>query len=278
MKSVKMLSEQVFVLTGCASGIGKHMATVLANAGARVMMTDINVQALDQAVAQYGWDNDRIKTAALDVRDPEGWTTILQNTVQHWGQIDVLMNIAGVVQTGKIPYKQADQIDFHIDINLKGTLYGCNAIVPILIQQGHGHIINIASVAGHIPVPGLSLYSASKFGVRGFSHAIAADLKPHGISVSVLCPDAVATPMLDAEADMEDSEFVFAGTHILTVEEIEYAILNRILPKAPTEVILPTASAWLAKLFAVAPIFSTRITPLFRSKGLKNRIKYKNNQ
>ena len=129
MKSVKMLSEQVFVLTGCASGIGKHMATVLANAGARVMMTDINVQALDQAVAQYGWDNDRIKTAALDVRDPEGWTTILQNTVQHWGQIDVLMNIAGVVQTGKIPYKQADQIDFHIDINLKGTLYGCNAIL-----------------------------------------------------------------------------------------------------------------------------------------------------
>lgn len=266
------------MLTGCASGIGKHMAGVLANAGACVMMTDVDLHAVDQDIAQHGWDTDRVGSAALDVRDAAAWEAVVQETKQRWGKIDVLMNIAGVVQTGRIPYSEMGLVDHHIDINLKGTIYGCQAMAPIFIEQGHGHIINIASVAGLLPVPGLSLYSASKFGVRGFSHSIAADLKPHGVQVTVLCPDAVATPMLDAEAEMEDSEFVFAGTRILTVEEIEYAILNRALPKAPLEIALPLASGLLGKFFAVFPALAARVNPLFFGKGQQRRERYKKRQ
>src|SRR5205823_4569252 len=111
----------------------------------------------------------------------------------------------------------------------------------------HGHIINIASMAALAPIPGISLYSASKYAVRGFSLAAAQELRAHGVYVTVVCPDAVQTPMLDAQLAHDEAAATFSGPRLLTVEEVGRAIIGQGLARRPLEIYLPPSRGWLAR-------------------------------
>lgn len=268
------LENRVFFLTGCASGIGRHLAGVFLRGGARVFATDHAWEALEARAAGDRWPVERLRLRALDVRDRAAWEAAVGEAVDAWGRIDVGMNIAGVTYAKPVHESAEDRIDQLVDVNLKGTIHGTQCFARHMIARGGGHIVNIASMAALSPVKGLCLYSASKFGVRGFSLSAAMDLKPLGVDLTVICPDAVDTPMLEAEARMPDAALVFTSKRPLTVFDLERAMLRRVLPQRPLEVSLPRRMGALTRLAGTFPGLLGTLGPLFWKAGARHQAEY----
>jgi 3-oxoacyl-[acyl-carrier protein] reductase len=148
------------------------------------------------------------------------------------------------------------------------VIHGTRAAAAVMVAQRAGHIVNMGSLAALAPVPGISLYSASKFAVRGFSLAAAEELRPHGVFVTVVCPDAVRTPMLDLQVGYKEAALTFSGPRALTVEEIGDVILRDVLVRRPREAIVPRTRGWLAKLASLAPDLAAVLRPGLEKKGL----------
>ena len=269
-----LASKRCF-LTGCASGIGKHMAGVLYARGAHLFLTDLNLEALTSQVAQAGWDRSRVHLYRLDVRDAIQWDHAMNDATAKLGGLDYMFNIAGV-SMGRYAHECTPKdIDFVIDINTKGTLYGTSAAARRMVAAGSGHIINIASLAGLAPTPGMSLYCASKFAVRGYCMAILSELKPHNVAVSCICPDAVETPMLHQEALEPEAAISFSCDRILTVQDVERAILTA-MEKKTAEILIPGGSPKLLFRFITAwPVQAMRLLPLFQRKAERQQQAYK---
>ncbi|MRG93210.1 SDR family NAD(P)-dependent oxidoreductase [Polyangium spumosum] len=259
----------VLVLTGCASGIGAHMTGVFARRGDAVVATDVDLAALERRAAEGAWGAN-VRRVKLDVREEADWEAALDLAEREGGGPDVVMNIAGVLKPGWVTDLTAADVDFHLDVNVKGTVLGTRAAAARMIRRGRGgHIVNIGSLASLAPVPGLSLYAASKFAVRGFSLAAAMELARHEIAVSLVMPDAVQTPMLDLQVDHDEAAMTFSGPRPLTVEDVERALVDEVLPKRPLEITLPLGRGVLARAANTAPAASRWLEPILMKKGRK---------
>ncbi|MCA9540407.1 MAG: SDR family oxidoreductase, partial [Myxococcales bacterium] len=228
----------VHLVTGAASGIGRGLVDALSKRDARILATDVDAAGLRAARDSLGWDEETVRLRPLDVRRPGDWEAALDAAEAAFGPVDVLLNVAGYLAPGWIHEATVEEVERHFDINAKGVALGLRAASARMVARGSGHIVNIASMAALAPISGLTLYSASKYAVRGLSLAAAGDLKPHGVSVSCVCPDAVATPMLDVQADRPEAALTFSGT-VLQVEQVVGAILDDVLPRRPLELWLP---------------------------------------
>ena len=259
--------SDVFLLTGCASGIGRHLTRALSTLGHQVLATDINTAGLAEAAKADGWNERSVLCRRLDVRDGADWQAALDATVAAFGHLDVLINIAGYLLPGWSWELDATQIDRHLDINVKGVMHGVNVVGKYFVGKGKGHVINIGSLASLAPVPGLSLYSASKFAVRGFTLAAAQELIPRGVKVTLVMPDAVQTPMLDLQVGYEQAAMTFSGPRALTVEDIERAIIDEVLPHAPLELPIPFVRGAVARFATFLPAAAMTLGPLFTRKG-----------
>lgn len=256
-----------FLITGCASGIGKHLADELLKRGHQVLATDIDLDTLCSHAEAVRWPQDRARAAKLDVRDPAAWDAAIGLVTGTWGGLDVALNVAGYIRPGRAQNVEVEDVDRHFDINVKGVVFGTRAAARVMIEQGGGHIINIASLASLAPVPGISLYSASKYAVRAFSLAAAEDLLRHNIAVTVVCPDAVATPMLDKQLSYSEAALTFTG-RVLTVEDLSQLILGRVLKKRPLLVALPRWRGWLARIGDLSPRMARSLASIMRKQGL----------
>jgi 3-oxoacyl-[acyl-carrier protein] reductase len=266
-----MSDSKAMIVTGCASGIGRHLAEVLVARGHRLVACDIDQGGLDELCEECGFQEDAAVTHCFDVREPRQWKDVIDEAVERFGRLDVMMNVAGYLQPGFVHEVDVDQVDLHLDINAKGVIYGTRAAARQMVEQGAGHIINVGSLASLAPVPGLSLYTASKFAVRGFTLAAAQELRPHGVFVTAVLPDAVATPMLDLQADYEEAAMTFSGGRTLTVEDLEEVIVERVLTRRPLEVSLPAGRGTLARVANTIPQVSMLIGPLLRKLGLRRQ-------
>jgi len=270
-----MNALSVMVLTGCASGIGRHLAGALSRRGHRILATDLDERTLAARAEEDRWEGQRVRLARLDVRRAEEWEAALDLAEKELGGIDVVMNVAGALRPGWVQEITPADIDLHIDVNVKGTMFGTRAAAVRMLRRGAGHIVNFGSLASLAPVPGLSLYAASKFAVRGFSLAAATELRPRGVAVTLVMPDAVQTPMLDLQVDYEQAAMTFSGPRALTVEDIEAVVLNEVLPGRPLEVALPLSRGLLARVANTAPGLSRVIAPVLRKKGLQKQERIK---
>lgn len=261
-------SPQAMMLTGAASGIGRHMAQLLLAQGHYLLLADVNAAGLETLVSTGGWPPDRLMVREMDVRDAEQWRQAVEAAVQRWERLDVLLNVAGVVRPGLVHESSPDDVAYHLDINAKGTILGTQAAARQMVAQRGGHIVNIASMAALAAVPGIALYSASKFAVRGFSLAVAHELRPHGVAVTVVCPDAVQTPMLDLQLDFPQAALTFSGKRPLTVDDLGRLIVERVLPDRPVEATLPRHRGWLAKASSLSPTLAMKILPRLTQRGL----------
>ena len=266
-----MHHEEVMIITGCASGIGKYLTEKLYREGHCLAITDVNEEGLNKAAEQNGWTGEKVFVQAMDVTKRADWEKVIHATLARWKRIDVLMNIAGVIRPGFIHETDFDMIDFHIDINLKGTIYGTKLVSEQMVKQKQGHIINIASMAGIAPVSGLNLYSTSKFGVRGFTLSIANELQQHNVAVTVVCPDLVDTPMLTLQLDYPEAALTFSGSRHLTVQEIGQVILEQGLQKKKLEIVYPTGRGLKAKIASFQPKVASLILKKLAEKGLKRQ-------
>ncbi len=181
------------------------------------------------------------------------------------------MNVAGVLRVEPVYELKAESIALQIDVNTKGVILGTRAAAEVMVRQRHGHIINIASLAALAPIPGIAVYSASKFAVRGFSLAAAQELEPFGVHVSILCPDAVDTPMVDYQLDHAGAALTFSGPKILSTDDVAKAVLG-LLAKPRTELVIPWSRGFLARLSSVMPRFlHRRVVQRLTRKGLSRQ-------
>ncbi|MFD2229591.1 SDR family oxidoreductase [Alkalimarinus sediminis] len=272
------MNDEVIWLTGCASGVGLHLTGAFLKRGYRVVASDINIGELERLANHHNWDSQRVLVCHLDITSLESWESAYQQTISQWGRVDRLLNIAGYLKPGFIHETSKDEIDRHIDINVKGLIIGSQLLARHMVKSGHGHIINIASLAGVAPIPGISLYSTSKFAVRGFSLALAQELKEHNVKVTVICPDAIQTPMLDLQEDYDEAVLTFSGPEPLTVDDIEQSVFNDVIPNAPLEISLPKSRGVLAKLGNAFPATTLLIGDILAKKGKKAQQKRKAKQ
>jgi len=182
------------VITGGASGLGKEVARRIVAEGGTVALWDLNAEALAEAVRETG----AAHSVALDVSDPAAVEAAAQETHARLGKIDILVCSAGI--TGATVPVQDFPIDSWrrvIDINLNGLFYCNRAIVPLLLANGYGRIVNVASVAGKEGNPNASAYSASKAGVIGFTKSLGKELAGRGVIANALTPATFESPILD---------------------------------------------------------------------------------
>lgn len=264
-----MNGSKNFFLTGCASGIGQHLANRLLAEGHRIWATDINIEALAQHAQQQGWDEARAQVRKLDVRDSEDWERIMNEAVAAFGSIDVHLNIAGYLVPHWFYEASADEVHRHFDINTKGVIFGTQVAARQMMKQKYGHIINISSMSGVAPIAGMAIYGASKYAVRGFSLAAAQELRPHNIFVTVICPDAVNTPLLTPHIENEAGAILYSNPHLLTTANIADSILNKALRTKPMELLIPGHRGVLARIVDLFPSLSLYIAPIFQNKGRK---------
>lgn len=262
------INEKVVWLTGSASGLGLHLTECFVRRGYNVVATDIAIDQLMDVAKERMWPTNQLSMHKLDVRNGDDWREIREHTIKRWGGIDYLFNIAGVIKPGYLYEVSTTDIDIHMDINVKGVMLGCQVVSEHMLQRGEGHIVNIASTAGLAPIPGIGLYSASKFAVRAYTLALAEELRPYGVDVTVVCPDAIETPMLDKQLDFDEAAMTFSGGKTLTVEDLERAVFVHILKKKPLEIMLPLDRGALAKAANLFPGVTQYISTQMRKKGL----------
>jgi 3-oxoacyl-[acyl-carrier protein] reductase len=264
---MKDISGKVVVVSGAAGGIGQELVSRLSSAGAIVVATDVDEIALQKVSAMT-----RVQAVAADVRKNEDWENVFHRAAAL-GPVYALINAVGVLKPGYVEAVTPKDIDFHIDINVKGVMLGSAIAAREFKRAGTGHIINIASLAGVAPIPGISLYSASKFAVRGFTLALAAELKEFGVYVTVVCPDAVKTPMLDLQKDYPEAALTFSGNTPLTANDVAGAIIETLGTHTP-EVTLPFWRAVFAKTASALPGLAPMLIDTLRRAGLENQAKY----
>lgn len=184
------------LVTGGASGIGRALALALAESGVMVVVADRQTDLAERVVAEIAARGGRAQVAALDVRDRRQFAAVVKMIVESSGRVDFLFNNAGIGVLGQAShYRDTDWTDV-LDVNLVGVCNGIAAAYPVMVQQRFGHIVNIASMAGLIPVPLVASYTASKFAVVGLSRALRIEAAAHGVRVTVVCPLIVNTPIL----------------------------------------------------------------------------------
>jgi 3-oxoacyl-[acyl-carrier protein] reductase len=265
-----MSSPETFLITGCASGIGRHLAETFVKQGRKVLLTDVAADRLEEVYKNL--DPNRCAMLPLDVREADQWEAAVRFAVEQWGTLDAVLNVAGYLRVGELLDIPDAEVHRHLDINSKGVILGTLAAARQMKRQGGGRIVNIASLAGIAPVPGLALYCASKFAVRGFSLSAALEFKPHGIAVTVVCPDAVQTPMLDIQKNREEAALTFTGGRILTVADIAEAV-ERALRKGPMEIVVPRQRGWLAKLTSAVPGITGTLLERLKQRGRERQKK-----
>ncbi len=187
-------------VTGGASGIGLALGRALAEAGARVMLADIEERALAEAVASLQGENlAEVRGIICDVRDYQAVERAAQAAIDAFGKVHIVCNNAGVGGRSGADSISLQDWRWVIDINLMGVVHGVRAFLPHLVSHGEGgHIVNTASMAGFLPGTGFGPYTATKFAVVGLSEALRAELAPQGIGVSVLCPGWVRTRITES--------------------------------------------------------------------------------
>jgi NAD(P)-dependent dehydrogenase (short-subunit alcohol dehydrogenase family) len=179
------LSGRVAVVTGAASGIGRATALALARRGADLAICDVDEAGLKEAAEQIRGIGCRVLESRVDVSSAEQVRDFAERTCAELGRVDLLVNNAGIGIGGFFVDVPLEEWDTILGINLKGAVNGCYFFVPKMIEaDAGGHVVNIASMAGYIGSPGMTAYTATKFGVVGFSEALRAELAGRGIGVT----------------------------------------------------------------------------------------------
>ena len=195
------LRGKTAVVTGGARGIGRGIVLELAKAGADVLIADLLEDAMQATAAEVARLDRRVALRKVDVTDAQQVQALVDQAVRDFGQLDILVNCAGVISIKPVAELSERDWDFVMDVNAKGTFLGCQAALKHMLPRGSGRIINVASIAGKEGFPNLAHYSASKFAVVGFTNALAKEVARNGITVNAICPGIVKTYMWDRLAD-----------------------------------------------------------------------------
>ncbi len=264
--------DQVVVITGASAGVGAETARAFFAAGSRLVLAARGQAGLDRIAAELG-EPERLRVVACDVREPEDCRRLIDEAVAAFGRIDVLVNNAGCNHRGAVEEVAAEDLAEVIEVNLRApVLLSRHALEPMR-AAGRGVIVNVASLAGRVPLPHEATYSATKFGLRGFSLALAEELRGSGITVSVVSPGPIATGfILEDPTDVPDIVF---SQPMSTAAEVAAAIMA-CARDGRRERPMPASSGLLTTVAYLAPGLSRALRPLLERKGARVKQRYLN--
>lgn len=189
------MTAPVVIVTGAGRGIGRATAVAFAEQGYRIVVAEILPGLGRQTAKQLRGAGVDAVFLQTDVADLSSVRRMVRTVLEHFGRIDCLINNAGVLRTGRFVDLPTRGLDRMVDVNLRGTIILTRAVLPSMLRQGSGAIINVASQLGKYGIADYVTYCASKFGVMGFTEALAAELTGAGVRVWAVCPGLVDTPM-----------------------------------------------------------------------------------
>ncbi|MEO1037621.1 MAG: SDR family oxidoreductase [Pseudomonadota bacterium] len=195
------LTGTVAVVTGAANGIGRAIANVFLDHGARVVASDISADDLGNAFTE----NEHLETVIADVADDDAPARLIDTAISSFGQLDILVNNAGIVVAGPFEALTDEQFDRIMAVNVRALFRISRHAVPYLKQSGRGRIINLGSIMSDVAGPDLAIYGTSKHAVAGLTKGMAVDLGRFGITVNYLQPGSIVTKM--SEPFMDDPDF-----------------------------------------------------------------------
>jgi uncharacterized protein len=237
------ISGSTVLLTGATGGIGHAIARALAPRGAKLILTGRRSEILEPLAAELGG-----QALAVDLSDRAQVTRLVAES----GEIDILVANAALPASGTLESFSVEEIDRALEVNLRAPIILAHELAPAMVQRGHGQLVFISSLSGKATSPRASIYSASKFGLRGFAGSLRADLRPSGVGVSTIFPGFISDAGMFADAKVELPK----GVGTSTPEEVAEAVVTAI-EKNRGEIDVAPLSMRLGSTFAgIAPEFA----------------------
>lgn len=263
---------KVAVITGASAGIGAAVARQFAREGATVVLAARGAPGLEKLAAEIGAAGGRALAVPTDVADPKACAHLIERAVEAFGGIDVLVNNAGANRRGSIERHAPEDLAGVVQVNLVAPIVLTRLALPHLRRRGGGSVVNVASIAGRIPVRHEAVYSATKFGLRAFTFALAEELAGSGIRVSAVSPGPVDTGFVMSELD-DVPDVVFAQP-MSTAEQVAALVLDSAADGA-RERVIPRSTGILATVGYLFPALSRVLLPSMEKKGRRIKEEYR---
>ena len=223
------LGGRVAIVTGAGRGIGRAVAGAFAREGAAVILAARSAGELDLVARQIAESGGRVSAVPADVSDESAVGAMVKRALAEHGRVDILVTAAGAAGFGSVADSKTTEWDQMLAVNLRGAMLCCRAVLPAMMAQRRGTIINVGSVVTSRILPGSAVYTASKYGLLGFSRVLAEEVRPHGVRVGILSAGATDTPLWDAVPRAPDR-----GLMLRPEQVAEAALLMALLEPSAT--------------------------------------------
>jgi NADP-dependent 3-hydroxy acid dehydrogenase YdfG len=254
------LKDKVVIITGASSGVGEAAARQFAKAGAHVVLAARSANKIAALADDLGG-----LAVATDVTRSEDLARLVEQTIARFGRIDVLVNNAGANARGDYASLALGDVETIIQTNLLGPIRLTHIALPHLAAT-KGVVVNVASIAGHVPLPGEAAYCSSKWGLRGFTFAVREELAAQGVALCAVSPGPISTPfVLD---DLENTPDLVFSQPFLTADQVAEAVLACAVDRR-RERALPASTLFLARLVQALPWLQEMLRPGLEAKGAK---------
>lgn len=253
---------RTIIVTGASAGVGRATTEQFVRAGANVVMVARRAEPLEQAADELG-PRERLLTVAADVADNDALARVVELTIDRFGALHGLVNNAGAHFRGKVEGREAHELALMVDVNLRAPIVLTRLALPHLRRAG-GFVVNVASLAGKVPLDGAATYSSTKFGLRAFTYALGEELRGTNVSVSVVSPGPIDTGFIMDELD-EVEDIVFSQT-MCTADDVARMILD-CAKDGRREREFPVGGGKLATLAYLVPGLRRRLRPRLERKG-----------
>ncbi|MCH7517669.1 MAG: SDR family oxidoreductase [Candidatus Dadabacteria bacterium] len=265
MNKNSKFNDQVVVITGASSGIGRATALEFAREGAKTVLVSRSLEKLERVADEIRSFNPNVLAVPTDVSSPEQVHEMVEKVLSEVGRIDVLFNNAGSSYVGRIEDENfVENAKKMIDIDYFGTVYTTKEVLPVMQKQGSGHIMNMSSVVGRKAFPHFGGYSSVMHAISGFTDSLRQELSGSGINVSIIHPALTQTPLLN-HVKPEDMPPPFRGITPISVESVAKAVVNGVYYNQ-ARIIVPFQPKLLLLADAISPRIGDLIVKLLSNK------------
>ncbi len=263
------VQDKVFVVTGAGSGMGRELVLQLIAKGAHVAAVDLNEKSLNETIALIDSSTAKVSSHVLNVSDAEAVAALPNQVISAHGDVDAVINNAGIIQ----PFVRVNDLSFEaihkvMNVNFFGLLSMTKTFLPLLLKRPEAHIINVSSMGGFLPVPGQSVYGASKAAVKLLTEGLYAELRDTNVRVSVVFPGAINTNItansgvhMDMPKDMDPNDY-----KTLAADKAAQIIIEGI-ERNQLHIFVGSDSKFMNFLYRLAPTFATNFIAK-KMKGL----------
>jgi len=262
---------KIAVITGASSGVGEAVARLFVAEGARVVLAARRPEPLQRLCRELGGP-ERAAVVPTDVGDADACAALVRDAEAAFGPFHVLVNNAGKNERGPMESIAPEELAAMVDVNLRAPVLLTRLCLPVLRRAGGGAVVNVASLAGMIPLPDEATYSATKFGLRSLTHGLNEELEGSGVTVSAVSPGPVDTPFIMDVMDRVP-DYVFSQP-MSTAEEVAALVLD-CAADGRAERVLPRASGALCTLGYLSPWLTRKLRPLMNRKGARAKEKHR---